>query len=77
LKAKLTEYEGMHIWTADAGALSKIADNYDADTQQLAQQHNIYLIDPMGNIFMRYPPETDPAGMRKDLERLLKYSGAG
>ena len=77
LEAKLADYAGMHIWTADADALSKIADNFGTDPQQLAQQHSIYLVDPMGNLIMRYAPDTDPAGMRKDMERLLKYSGAG
>lgn len=77
LKAKLSDYEGMHIWSADTGVLSKIAADFGNSATGLAQQHDIYLIDPMGNLIMRYAPETDPAGMRKDLERLLKYSGAG
>ncbi|HYG13630.1 MAG TPA: SCO family protein [Methylophilaceae bacterium] len=77
LKAKLADYAGMQIWAADATALSAIANDFGMDAGQLAQQHNIYLIDPMGNYFMRYSPTIDPAGLRKDLERLLKYSAAG
>lgn len=77
LKGKLADYTGMHIWTADAAALPMIASNFGTDATQLMQQHNIYLIDPMGNLIMRFAPDLDPAGMRKDLERLLKYSGAG
>ena len=37
----------------------------------------IYLIDPLGNLMMRYPSDTDPARMKKDLERLLKVSRIG
>jgi hypothetical protein len=32
----------------------------------------VYLIDPSGFLVMRYPPGFDPAGLRKDLARLLK-----
>jgi len=37
----------------------------------------LYLIDPRGNLMMSYPPDTDPMGIIKDLNRLLKYSGIG
>jgi hypothetical protein len=38
---------------------------------------HIYLIDPLGNLMMRFPPEPDPSGVIKDLQRLLKYSRFG
>ena len=38
---------------------------------------HIYLVDPLGNLMMRYPAEPDPSRMIKDLERLLKYSSVG
>jgi hypothetical protein len=38
---------------------------------------HIYLVDPLGNLMMRFPPEPQPKKVIKDLERLLKYSGAG
>ena len=39
-------------------------------------QH-IYLVDPLGNLMMRFPPDPDPSKMLKDLQRLLKYSAVG
>lgn len=36
---------------------------------------HIYLVDPLGNLMMRYPAEPDPSRMKKDLTRLLKLSG--
>ena len=36
---------------------------------------HIYLVDPLGNLMMRFPREPDPSKMIKDLQRLLKYSG--
>jgi hypothetical protein len=38
---------------------------------------HIYLVDPIGNLMMRFPRDPDPSKMIKDLQRLLKYSGAG
>jgi cytochrome oxidase Cu insertion factor (SCO1/SenC/PrrC family) len=37
----------------------------------------LYLVDPLGNLMMRYPREPDPKKMQSDLTRLLKYSQAG
>lgn len=36
---------------------------------------HLYLIDPRGNLMMRYPREPDPAGIIKDLQKMLKYVG--
>lgn len=38
---------------------------------------HIYLVDPLGNLMMRFPREPDPSRMIKDLQRLLKYSRVG
>ena len=40
-------------------------------------RQRLYLIDPQGNLMMRYEPEADPRGIIKDMTRLLKYSRAG
>jgi hypothetical protein len=37
----------------------------------------IYIIDPLGNIVLRYGRDAEPSGMIKDLTRLLKISGIG
>ena len=38
---------------------------------------HIYLIDPLGNLVLRFPKNEEPARMKKDLDRLLKYSRIG
>jgi hypothetical protein len=38
---------------------------------------HIYLVDPLGNLMMRFPRDPDPSKMIKDLQRLLKYSRIG
>jgi cytochrome oxidase Cu insertion factor (SCO1/SenC/PrrC family) len=39
--------------------------------------NHIYVIDPLGNLMMRFPPDPDPRGMVKDLQRLLRASRVG
>ena len=43
---------------------------------ETAKQY-IYLIDPLGNLMLRWPANPDMKRMHKDLERLLKYSQIG
>jgi hypothetical protein len=38
---------------------------------------HIWLVDPLGNLMMRYPPDADATRIRKDMTRLLKYSRIG
>ena len=40
-------------------------------------QEHVYLVDPNGNLMMRFPPDPDPSKVIKDLQRLLKYSRIG
>ena len=40
-------------------------------------REHIYVVDPLGNVMMRYPADPDPARMIKDFERLLKVSRIG
>ena len=40
-------------------------------------EHQIYVIDPLGNLMMFYNKEATAKGMKKDLKRLLKVSQIG
>jgi hypothetical protein len=42
----------------------------------LASDH-IYLIDPLGNLMMRFPKDADPSKVKKDLSKVLKASAIG
>lgn len=37
----------------------------------------IYVVDPLGNLMMSYPPQAEPKGLIQDLKRLLKLSHIG
>jgi cytochrome oxidase Cu insertion factor (SCO1/SenC/PrrC family) len=38
---------------------------------------HLYLIDPLGNLMMRFPKEADPKKITKDISKLLKASAIG
>jgi len=42
-----------------------------------AVTEHIFLVDPLGNLMMRFPPDPDPTRVIKDLKHLLKVSGFG
>lgn len=69
--AILKEYEGTRIARARDGA------TLNAFPYVGAQRDHIYLVDPLGNVVLRYPKDADPTGMKKDLTRLLKVSRIG
>ncbi len=66
-----TEYEG--TWMVDAAGSAVL----DALPHVGARSDHIYLVDPLGNLVLRYPRDADPSRMKKDLERLLKVSRIG
>ena len=49
----------------------------DADAFPGNPLRHIYVVDPLGNLMMRYPEDPDPGRVIKDLERLLKLSRIG
>jgi peroxiredoxin len=75
LQAQHKLYPDMEIWIADASVLPQLNKVFALDTG--SAKHRTYLIDPLGNVMMQYVPQADPAGMRKDLTRLLSYSWTG
>ena len=60
---------------AAANAANNAATNANG-TKGISSDH-IYLIDPLGNLVLRFPKNEEPARMKKDLDRLLKYSRIG
>jgi hypothetical protein len=41
------------------------------------EQGRFFIVDPLGNLVMSYPPEADQGRLLKDLERLLNVSRIG
>ena len=47
------------------------------DQSAVWQPNQVHLVDPLGNLMMRFPLKADPQGMKKDLMKLLKASRVG
>ena len=60
--------------TVIAGEGAALAPAYPAEG---AATEHIYLVDPLGNLMMRFPADPDPSRVIKDLKHLLKFSGFG
>lgn len=63
------DYEGTRIVRA---ALPEIRTMLPADDRELAG--SLWLVDPMGNVMLRWPPEPEPQRVKSDLARLLTAS---
>jgi hypothetical protein len=67
----IREFDGTHMARVrDA----KFADYFPAGD---SPEKHVYLVDPYGNLMLRFPADPDPARMKKDLQQLLKAQGAG
>lgn len=75
-----TQVPGLRLLEAIDGtrlarsAGSAIAAEFPAE--RIVADH-IYLVDPHGNLMMRFPRDPDPSRMLKDMQRLMKVSGIG
>lgn len=69
----MREYDGTRLLRVKQNLLDAWLP-IEADTT--AADH-IYLIDPRGNLMMRFPKDADPNKVKKDLSKLLRASAIG
>jgi cytochrome oxidase Cu insertion factor (SCO1/SenC/PrrC family) len=67
----LQEHPGLHAWRASDAAFIE-----QFPAAQSSAEH-IYLVDPLGNLMLRFPAQPEPKLMLKDLKLLLKASQIG
>ena len=67
----------MTIIVGTAESISTLSKQFTLPGATSVDLGRIYLIDPMGNLFMTYAATQDPHGIRKDLIQLLKNSWVG
>lgn len=67
------EYEGTVVVRADPAELSRLM---PVEPGRRIEDY-LYVVDPLGNLMMRFPADGDPAKIRKDISRLLKASRVG
>lgn len=62
------EYEGTHFINARDSEL------LDLIPTRETQRNHIFLVDPIGNLMMRFPEDQDPSLLAKDIKHLLHVS---
>jgi hypothetical protein len=67
--ALLREYDGTQVARAREIAAQFPATDRAAD--------HIYVVDPLGNLILRFPADPEPRGMVRDMTRLLRASRIG
>lgn len=67
-EALVREHEGLVVARDPRGALIQ---TLPAAT---SVRDHVYVIDPLGNLMLRFPPDPDPRRMLKDMSRLLRHS---
>lgn len=74
----LAEHPGLVAATGSAEAQAKLSSQINEAQQEMEPlQDAIYLIDPFGNLMLRFPPDLKPNSMLKDIKHLLKVSRIG
>lgn len=71
----MREYEGTRFLRADPAELKSFL-RLPADSGGALADH-IWMIDPLGNLMLRWPKDSDPNRMKRDLAKLLKASRIG
>ena len=69
------EHPAMTVGVADAVTRTELSQAFIGSSATAREW--IYLLDPLGNLLMRYPVTVEPRGMLKDLQRLLRLSKIG
>lgn len=79
LKAELlAEHVGLVVAAGTPEEQAGLRDQVRAaEADMEALPNAIYMIDPMGNVMLRFPPDLPPKSMLKDIVHLLKVSRIG
>lgn len=75
LNTFLKAYPQLSIGVGDKLQLQGLLKQFELDDPN--NNARIFLVDPLGNLMMRYSSELDPKDMLKDLKKLLKASQIG
>lgn len=72
-KVFLEEQQQGHKTIKDDGLFQLLTENGPGDLKP----GGIYLVDPLGNLVMYFPPDLDPGDMVDDIKHLLEFSRIG
>jgi cytochrome oxidase Cu insertion factor (SCO1/SenC/PrrC family) len=67
------EHPGLRVFNASPAAAQPLLAQFPTDGRARA----LYIVDPLGNLMMRYDARLPPKGLLEDLKRLLQLSQIG
>lgn len=70
------EHAGLLLGRIDNSTGQALLETFP-DTSKAAGLGRIYLVDPLGNLMMKYEPDAPQKGLLEDLKKLLKLSHIG
>lgn len=69
----LAEHEGLRVYRLKSGEPERW---FPPATGNASGDH-VYVVDPLGNVMLRFPKSADPNRMKKDVAKLLRASRVG
>lgn len=73
----LKAYGGTHIVRAKPGQLAAFLAPHASGNVEAALDGPMWVVDPLGHLMMKFPPNADPISVRGDLKKLLRNSQIG
>ncbi len=74
-KKLLRDYRGMDVFLPEGKDYFKFLSGFHYQGGEV--KDGVFIVDPLGNYMMMYPPGADAMKMLRDIERLLKVSRIG
>ena len=69
-----TEHKGIKVFdVSDSDAREELLGLLPPE----GREHSLYVVDPLGNLVMRYDTRESPRGLLSDMKKLLKLSHIG
>lgn len=78
LQAVLSEHQGLDVMYGDNEQIQQVLNQFELSQQSVSNEVvGMFIVDPLGNLVMRYPTGFEAKGLIKDLTHLLKASYIG
>lgn len=77
LPVLLSDHPGLVVARPPAAERTAVLDTFKLPAAAGPVENRIYIVDPLGNLMMRYPRRVDAKGVLKDIQRLLLTSWVG
>jgi len=78
LQTILSEHQGLEVVYGSAAQIQQVLEQFDLSQQAVANETvGMFIVDPLGNLVMRYQTGFEAKGLVKDLSHLLKASYIG